>query len=1128
MRDTDRQLLARWTDDADPQAFADLVARHGAMVLAVCRRIVGDSQWADDLAQDCFLRLARTRHAPARNVAGWLHRVATHHAVTALRRRSPTPAVSLPEREDARTPELVAQWREIEAHVDAAIADLPDELRVAVVGHYLEGRSQEDLARELGLARRTVGYRIERGIAQVRDALERIGVRIEPGALGAALLGLPEAGIPTAWRASLGKVGLAGPKTVATLGGAAALGLLGAGSVKSMLVAAVSVVALLLAGFWIASNDAPPPASANSGPGHSVRSAASGSDEATAFEGVAAVERAEVESSGEPETSKRSTTLTGRCVDERGLPLPGVRVNLFGRAEADERLHDWVLAHGEIDWSDPDDVLTDAQGRFAFRIEPPPPYHRFHCRFSAENRVELRLEWSELAVGNLHDTGDLVLPTGVVLRGQVVDEDGSAVEGALVSVQQAGTRRLRRQLDLPGGAVGIVDTVHSTGGRSDGAGWFTMKLPVPEQQDYQIAVLKRRVLEPLAVVRAETGMPPLRVVVQRLHAPVDPATISGTVVSESGEPVHGAKLFTHFQARNPVSPRSQSVRGKFAIERPEAESGSELLSGLWVEANGYEDWHSDGPIPWGTSGHRIVLRRGPAVTVQVVQADSRLPVERFGVRVLRRMGDESYSWRNLGVQALGEHPLGTHRFEAMTPGLYRMEAVVSQDLGFGMPPAREVRLESGVPVSLTIEVPAIASRTVEVVDAEGQAASGVEVLLTDHPFGLPITLQTRVAETVENGLYSSPDCARLVCRAATDANGRCVVRGSARTRYVLLLGGGGHVPQIVQDVLLDAEESLRVELPGGAVLTGTVKPLDVIQQLRDEFQPPTGFRDADVHRRVGVRLRRAGESKVVFPPSTDSPQSLDAEGRFELKGIPEGTWNVMLCWTRSIDERMSGTRSRVVATGIPFLPGSHRQIDVDLEFMRCREFTFHVRLAQGAVPTMIDLKGTPLVAGAGDEPFSIQVRPDESGTARALLPTAHWTSKIQAHVGGEWLGLPGPEITTGPTASDVIEITLPVGRRLVRVLRPDGTDAVSIQLDPCSLPTDEHGQTTVYGSPGPVRIRTRYAPLQDPMKAMSWKQQHPERSSDDLIIHLGEIALHEGDAEEVVLRLPEAWLHLPD
>ena len=84
---TDRDLLDRWVEREDPEAFHELVARHGRMVLGVCRRILGDVHLADDLAQDCFLRLARTPHAPARNVAGWLHRVATHRAVSALRAR---------------------------------------------------------------------------------------------------------------------------------------------------------------------------------------------------------------------------------------------------------------------------------------------------------------------------------------------------------------------------------------------------------------------------------------------------------------------------------------------------------------------------------------------------------------------------------------------------------------------------------------------------------------------------------------------------------------------------------------------------------------------------------------------------------------------------------------------------------------------------------------------------------------------------------------------------------------------------------------------------------------------------------------------------------------------------------
>src|SRR4051794_1294714 len=78
----DAELLGRFARNRDPLAFADLVARHGPVVLAACRRALGPSPDADDAFQVTFLALARRPGAvrdPAR-LPGWLHRVAVRAA----------------------------------------------------------------------------------------------------------------------------------------------------------------------------------------------------------------------------------------------------------------------------------------------------------------------------------------------------------------------------------------------------------------------------------------------------------------------------------------------------------------------------------------------------------------------------------------------------------------------------------------------------------------------------------------------------------------------------------------------------------------------------------------------------------------------------------------------------------------------------------------------------------------------------------------------------------------------------------------------------------------------------------------------------------------------------------------
>src|SRR5262245_7707292 len=98
----DARLLERFVRERDEGAFEALLWRHGPMVQAVCRRLLGHEQDAEDALQATFLVLYRKAAGIGRGAAisGWLHRVACRVALRARARaaRQPRPGLPLEER----------------------------------------------------------------------------------------------------------------------------------------------------------------------------------------------------------------------------------------------------------------------------------------------------------------------------------------------------------------------------------------------------------------------------------------------------------------------------------------------------------------------------------------------------------------------------------------------------------------------------------------------------------------------------------------------------------------------------------------------------------------------------------------------------------------------------------------------------------------------------------------------------------------------------------------------------------------------------------------------------------------------------------------------------------------------
>src|SRR5262245_48114117 len=172
---TDDQLIAEYRASRSPQAFTEIVHRHAAMVLRTCMRLVGNVHEAEDVLQAVFLVLAQRPETVRGSLGGWLHEVArrTGCKVVRARVRRNRHEAAAAQQTAARQAgvAVVERGPDLQQDLDDALARLPTRLREAVILRYLEGREQEDAARQAGCPRTTLVARSTEGLNRLRTML---------------------------------------------------------------------------------------------------------------------------------------------------------------------------------------------------------------------------------------------------------------------------------------------------------------------------------------------------------------------------------------------------------------------------------------------------------------------------------------------------------------------------------------------------------------------------------------------------------------------------------------------------------------------------------------------------------------------------------------------------------------------------------------------------------------------------------------------------------------------------------------------------------------------------------------------------------------------------------------------
>jgi RNA polymerase sigma factor (sigma-70 family) len=179
----DDELLARFVASGDEGAFADLVKRHGPLVMGVCRRVLGNVHDSEDAFQATFLMLARRAESIRQqsSLAPWLYKVAYHIALKAKagrRKMRWEESAAWTADSSPLDPLTMAVARDVRKAIDDELDRLPKRYRTVIVLCHLQGMNRDEAAHSLGWSEGAVKGCLERARQILRYRLARRGLAL--------------------------------------------------------------------------------------------------------------------------------------------------------------------------------------------------------------------------------------------------------------------------------------------------------------------------------------------------------------------------------------------------------------------------------------------------------------------------------------------------------------------------------------------------------------------------------------------------------------------------------------------------------------------------------------------------------------------------------------------------------------------------------------------------------------------------------------------------------------------------------------------------------------------------------------------------------------------------------------
>lgn len=705
----DSTLHEQWCQHRDADAIAELVRRHSAMVYSTCLRVLRNASAAEEAAQECFIEFFRLPTPIRPSVGGWLHTVAARRAADHLKMeirrktREADYAIQIPQ-------SIMPLWDDVSAHIDAAIANLEDEIRLPLVLRFLDGKSQPEIARELGLSVATVKRRVNQGVHRIREDLRGKGIAVTAAALAAMLEEVPALPLPNAVVAELGKRGLSGSAAwTGTTGATALKSAATIGGIIAVKKAAIAAAVIVIAGLVFVQQQYFRPSPSVPPPSHEAPVAPIATPEP--LQAVVAEARPEATL-----VADMGPSITGVVLDHEDNPVEGATVEMrrIVGDKADPRVH----------------IESAVDGSFAFKNVA--PSKRVDVTAKKDGMVWMPDQngMHELTEAGLSEVIVRLCPEAII-EGRVVDLSGLPVTNKEVSA-----------------ALDRNETI-----LTDSAGQF--RIGGLEPGTHGLSVIPKKQYTAATVDVAVTLKPGEKRTGVEIVYWGDDYTVSGRVVNDKGEPLKDVMVqLIGVDGPNPRQDYTDD-EGKFRLVRiPEGRYSTfvqhHVHGSTWGQAAAGDD------------NIEFVLKaiKPSGLTGRVVAAETDEAITKFDIQVtdwsVDKLHDSGFGFFDSIENENGEfykNKISQSRVTVIVRAPGREMKYVKVDLSQGPPDELVVRLERS----------AIAKGVV--VTSAGAPVAGAYMLLSAFPHSLVARLsegdglwtdwleRNKVARSKEDGTF---------------------------------------------------------------------------------------------------------------------------------------------------------------------------------------------------------------------------------------------------------------------------------------------------------------------------------------------------------------------------------------